>query len=105
MSSLIDSATKLTVALDCASGHEHHWSKTIRRTLNKYNGTGIELADKLRGFIDHDEGLLDSIDNELIQRCYASNNSEHENDRIQMCIALINAKTAFVKNVIQVAAE
>jgi hypothetical protein len=47
--------------------------------------------------IDHDDGLLNSIDNELIQLCYASDDRENEHDRVQMCIELITAKTEFVK--------
>lgn len=99
MSDLISSARALANALDNTYA-EHPSSKTIGRYLDKFNGTPSEMATKFKELINHEDGLLDSVDNELIQLCYASDEKEHEHERVQMCIALITAKTAFVKNVL-----
>jgi hypothetical protein len=103
MKALISSAQNLANALDVSYGSEHPQSKTIRRYLNKFNGTQAEIITKFRSLIDHDDGLLDSVDNDLIQLCYASDDKEHEHDRVQTCIALISARTTFVKNILAVA--
>ena len=100
MSDLVSSAEALTNALDNLDGSEHPWSKTIRRFLKKTNGDVHEITRKFRDFISHDDGLLDSIDNDLIQLCYASSNKEDEYARVQMCIELITSKTAFMKNML-----
>jgi len=103
MESLISSAKALADALDNLDGAEHPWSKTIRRFLNKSGGTQSELVSKFKTMIDHEDGLLDSVDNELIQICYSTDNREHEHRRVQMCIEIITAKTTFVKNILAIA--
>ena len=103
MEALISSAKALADTLDISYGSEHPRSKSIRRYLDKFNGTKSDLISKFKAMIDHEDGLFDSIDNDLIQLCYAQENIEDEHDRVQMCIALITAKTAFAKNLIAVA--
>jgi len=100
---LISSARNLAKALDYSYGSEQPQSKTIRRYLNKFDGTQAEITIKFKNLIGHDDGLLNSVDNDLIQLCYASENKEHEHDRVQTCIAIITAKTIFVKNILALA--
>lgn len=100
MSALILSANTLATVLNNLNGGEDSRSKTIRRYINKFDGTPLEMAAKFKVLINHEDGLLDSVDNEIIQLCHASENREHEHERVQMCIALITAKTTFVKNVL-----
>lgn len=94
---LKESADALTLALDAASGGEHHYSKEIRRFFKNHNLPHRETVLKFKSMIDHDEGLLNSIDNQLIQLCYSGNSEEHEKTRVQEFIALLTSKTEFVK--------
>ena len=103
MESLISSAKALASALDSLEGSEHPSSKTIRRYLDKFDGTESELVSRFKTMIDHREGLLDSVDNGLIQICYSTDSREHERNRVQMCIEIITAKTNFVKNILAIA--
>ena len=94
---LKESANALTLALDAATGGEHHFSKEIRRFFKNYNFPHRETVLKFRHMIDHDDGLLDSIDNELIQLCYPDNSEEAETLRVEQFITLLTSKTEFVK--------
>ena len=94
---LYESAEALASTLDKASGGEHHYSKEIRRFLERNRTTHSEVIIKFKMMIDHDDGLLNSIDNEIVQLCYASDNPKYEHARIQQCIELIAAKTKFIK--------
>lgn len=100
MEALITSTKFLANTLDEVQSSEAAWSKKIRRYLERFNGTESELAAELRGFIAHEDGLLNSIDNELIQLCYASTDTSHDKSRVKMCISLISAKTDFVKQLL-----
>ena len=95
---LISSAEALASALDDASGSEHHRSKEIRRFFSKHKMSHRETILKLKSMIDHDEGLLNSIDNELIQLCYPVESEEHETERVKEFIALLTSRTEFVKH-------
>ena len=88
-------------ALDDATGHEHHYSKTIRRFISKKDLSQSDLKSKFLSLIDHDEGLLNSADNELIQLCYPQANQVDEAYRIGCFTALLTAKTELTKTLLQ----
>ncbi len=91
------SAESLAVSLDNASGSEHHFSKQIRRFFKNGEHSTKEIISKFKFMIDHDDGLLNSIDNELIQLCYPCDANDFEKERIKQFISLLESKTEFVK--------
>ena len=91
-------AESLASALDGAIGHEHHYSKQMRRFFNNHKIPHRETLLKFKSMIDHDDGLLNSIDNELIQLCYPATEKEDEEQRVKTFIALLTSKTEFVKS-------
>ena len=95
---LRERAEALASALDDASGSEHHYSKQMRRFFKNHKMPHRETILKFKSMIDHDDGLLNSIDNELIQLCYPESSKEHEDQRVQQFIALLTSKTEFIKS-------
>jgi len=97
LNKLRECAETMAFALDDASGSEHHYSKQIRRFFKNHNFPHRETILQFKSMIDHDEGLLDSVDKELIQLCYPTTSQEHEEQRIKEFIALLTSKTRFIK--------
>ncbi len=100
---LSNAALEMCRTLDEASGDEHHFSKSIRRYLDRLlptnvKGQGVqEIISKFESFIDHDDGLLNSTDNVLIQLLYPHTNDKFEENRIESAINLLTARTEFLK--------
>ncbi|GGX66003.1 hypothetical protein GCM10011309_15380 [Litorimonas cladophorae] len=94
---LVESTEALCISLDDATGWEHHYSKQLRRFVNNNEMTHRRVISKFKSMIDHDEGLLNSIDNELIQLCFPAESKEFEEQRIKQFISLLESKTEFVK--------
>ena len=97
---LMESAEALAKALDELAGCEDSRSKQIRRTIKSGQAAHKDTILKLNNMIDHEDGLLNSIDNELIQLCYATGSSEGEKARVETFITLLTKKTEFVKHLI-----
>ena len=100
LNKLRECAESMADALDDAFGSEHPYSKKIRRFFKNHNLPHRETILKFKSMIDHDDGLLDSVDNELMQLCYPAASKEHEEQRVKEFIALLTSKTKFVKRLL-----
>ena len=91
------SAESLTSSLDSATGYEHHYSKQTIRFFKQNEISRRDIISKFKFMINQNDGLLNSIDNELIQLCYPVESKDHEEERIKQFIDLLQSKTEFVK--------
>ena len=91
---LLGATEELAAALANMEGEQHHAVKDLRRILDNQPMPPANIVLRLKFMVDHDDGLLNAVESDLIQTAYDINRDEET--RLSF-IRTLNATIEFSK--------